>query len=611
MRLKKVVISGFRSFKQAETLRVEDRVTVLIGANDHGKTNVLAAIELLNDDKVFSDDDENWDATGDTRVAIEWHFEAGDNELRLLDELSTPSEGGAKDAALEVDETEDNQDGPDAIFSNPTAPASFPVNTENSIVYVRDLPADQVRVLSLPQGAPSSAEKKILELRPRIELFSPPSPNIKDQVSLSGLETAEFEFMQGIFRLAGIWDDRASIFVQNDRTSKILDEASERLTRILNDKWNQGRDLRWKLEHTGTNGDHIVIMIKDPAISDRYTRPSLRSSGFKTYFLLSMIIFARTENRKQHGHIYLFDEPGTYLHPHAQLDLQRSFEAISARTQLVYTTHSLFLVNKNHPGRNRVVSKGKDGSKFDQKPFTRNWKAVRESLGVMMSNNFLIAEKTLLVEGPSDVIYVLDAIRKLKASGAVDVDLNDLSIVDAGVSDNYVAMAKLMVSEGRSVVALLDGDKAGDQIATQLKKACPQEVRQRRLQIHALPRDQSSEDAFCDVKVLRSAVKDVAEDLIKLGVRKFKGTVDLLREVEQLASQDGVTLGRVINNTTEKWFDPADRISKLSIALRYEDLAPGISAVPEEAEEQIKTISKLLGLKGEANQEQGVFEEDA
>jgi len=51
MRLKKVVISGFRSFKKAESLRVEDRVTVLIGANDHGKSNVLAAIELLNDDK--------------------------------------------------------------------------------------------------------------------------------------------------------------------------------------------------------------------------------------------------------------------------------------------------------------------------------------------------------------------------------------------------------------------------------------------------------------------------------------------------------------------------------------------------------------------------------
>ena len=265
------------------------------------------------------------------------------------------------------------------------------------MVYSRDYTTNKMKVESVPiDNIPTSSEPELLKLLPRVELFIPPTNNLVDQVNQAQLETSEYEFMQGIFRLAGIWDARATIFSQTDQTSKILDEASTRLTKILNDQWNQGKDLRWKLEHTGTNGDQIVIKIQDPSIDNRYTRPSLRSSGFKTYFLLSMIIYARTQKTADNAHIYLFDEPGTYLHPHAQLDLQKSFETIAHKTQLVYTTHSLFLINKNYPDRNRVISKTKDGTKIDQRPFIKNWKSTRESLGILLSNNFLIAEKTLL-----------------------------------------------------------------------------------------------------------------------------------------------------------------------------------------------------------------------
>src|SRR6185437_9230882 len=171
-------------------------------------------------------------------------------------------------------------------------------------------------------------------------------------------------------------------------------EASEKLTNILNDQWNQGKNLKWIFDHTGTNGDTIRIQIQDPAIKGQYTRPSLRSSGFRTYFLLSMIVYARSQRTPTESHIYLFDEPGTYLHPSAQLDLQRTFEALADESQLIYTTHSIFLISKNYPARNRVVVKTASGTKIDQKPFTKNWKSVRQSLGILLSNNFLIAEKT-------------------------------------------------------------------------------------------------------------------------------------------------------------------------------------------------------------------------
>lgn len=149
--------------------------------------------------------------------------------------------------------------------------------------------------MAAPVPVLTSKEEDVLALLPRVELFDAPSGSLVDQVTLPQLDTPPFEFMQGIFRLSGLWEIRDTVFVQNDTTSRQLKEASDALTKILNDQWNQGKDLKWIFEHTGTNGDTIVIKIEDPAIKGRYTRPSLRSSGFRSYFLLSMIIYARTQ----------------------------------------------------------------------------------------------------------------------------------------------------------------------------------------------------------------------------------------------------------------------------------------------------------------------------
>jgi predicted ATP-dependent endonuclease of OLD family len=416
--------------------------------------------------------------------------------------------------------------------------------------------------------------------------------------------------MQGIFRLAGLWDSRDKIFAQNDTTSKQLKEASTALTKILNDQWNQGKDLKWIFEHTGTNGDTIVIKIEDPSIQGRYTRPSLRSSGFRTYFLLSMIIYARSQNTPQNSHIYLFDEPGTYLHPSAQLDLQRSFETIADKAQIAYTTHSLFLISKNYPARNRVVSKTVNGTKIDQKPFSKNWKSVRESLGILLSNNFLIAEKTLLVEGPSDTIYLLNALRKLKAAGNIDVDLNDMSIVDAGDSQNYVAMAKIMLSEGRSIVALADGDAGGKKLKTHLEQCCAAEIDTKRLQIHLLPDNKSSEDIFADLATLRNAIRKSFQRLVDNETRTAKENMNIEASVAEIKPADSTTLGKSIEEVTKSWFTPKDKISKLLIAILYEDeVESSHIAPPAAALDELEKLKKLLELRSEKSRQSGVFEE--
>ena len=51
-----------------------------------------------------------------------------------------------------------------------------------------------------------------------------------------------------------------------------------------------------------------------------------------------------------------------------------------------------------------MIRKTEAGTTIDRAPFLRNWKSVRESLGLMMGHNFLVSDRTLLVCGPSDQV---------------------------------------------------------------------------------------------------------------------------------------------------------------------------------------------------------------
>src|ERR1700722_18354334 len=84
MRLAKLSIKGYRSIKKEETLVTDERITILIGANDHGKSNLLDALCCLNDANQIKPDDRNWDLLPTEPVEITWHFSADTETLEKL-----------------------------------------------------------------------------------------------------------------------------------------------------------------------------------------------------------------------------------------------------------------------------------------------------------------------------------------------------------------------------------------------------------------------------------------------------------------------------------------------------------------------------------------------
>ena len=113
-------------------------------------------------------------------------------------------------------------------------------------------------------------------------------------------------------------------------------------------------------------------------------RASRRSSGFTHFFALKTILHAYEMESPASAFIWLFDEPGVFLHPDGQHDLVQVMETLAQSNQVLYTTHSIFMANKNFPSRHRLVIKAMSGTKLDGKPFRSRWRPAIEALGMSL-----------------------------------------------------------------------------------------------------------------------------------------------------------------------------------------------------------------------------------
>ncbi len=219
-----------------------------------------------------------------------------------------------------------------------------------------------------------------------------------------------------------------------------------------------------------------------------------------------MVLHARRKKHPANSYIFLFDEPGIYLHPKGQKDLIQVFEQLSDQTQIAYATHSLFLLNQNFPERHRLIVRDEGGTKVDQKPYRANWRFATDALGVHLTANILFSPSVLLVEGDSDPIYIYELLRQLNNLGKLDADANMLGIFSYENLPNlrFLLQTFKQDGEGTSVMVLCDGDKQGKQIHRAIPPLCDA----RKVPIHILSDNLSIEDYALDESCFFHAVLD-------------------------------------------------------------------------------------------------------
>ena len=252
---------------------------------------------------------------------------------------------------------------------------------------------------------------------------------------------------------------------------KGLKQASIRLNDTLKADWSQGKDLRYELGHESKTSQ-ILLRIEDPAVTKRLVRASHRSSGFTHFFSLKTVLYARQKDNPANSYIFLFDEPGIYLHPSGQYDLLQVLDAIGKHNQVIYSTHSLFMINKTFPVRHRLIVKDDTGTRVDGKPFIGRWGPAIEELGFSLAGTILFAQHVLLAEGDADPMLIQALFQKLMEWGKANIDLNAFSVIATGDSKNTDALIRIL-REGAAapnLLVLVDGDSGG---ADRLKRLKP------------------------------------------------------------------------------------------------------------------------------------------
>ena len=218
---------------------------------------------------------------------------------------------------------------------------------------------------------------------------------------------------------------------------------------------------------------------------------SERSNGLRYFLSYHVQLLAHQPPKDKQSEILLMDEPDAYLSNQGQQDLLRILERFSRpedgsrQNQIVYVTHSPFLVNRNAGERVRVLDKGvmDEGTRVVKDVVRNHYEPLRSSLGVFVAETSFIGGANLFVEGLADQVLLAGLNSHLVAIGAprtTVLDLNDLTIVPAGSASSIPYLVYL--ARGRDVVrppcvVLLDSDEAGDEAAKTLAKGGPRRKR--------------------------------------------------------------------------------------------------------------------------------------
>lgn len=261
-----------------------------------------------------------------------------------------------------------------------------------------------------------------------------------------------------------------------------LENVANAISQDVLQYWTTNTDLRVLIDisqetEQRKDGQHAVHDEMHVRMYDNRHMLSLpfdeRSSGFQWFFSF-LTAFSRYEYDDTPV-IILLDEPALGLHAKAQKDFLRFIEErLSKRCQVIYTTHSPFMIQPDHLERARLVEdKGREtGSITTSDVLTTDSDTLfplQAALGYDIAQHLFIAKDNLVVEGPSDFLFMQAISERLIEDGREGLDKR-WSIMPLGGADVIPAFVALLGNH-LDVTVVVDARKEGHQKLTALAKA--------------------------------------------------------------------------------------------------------------------------------------------
>jgi hypothetical protein len=341
-------------------------------------------------------------------------------------------------------------------------------------------------------------------------------------------------------------DEIAEIAEKKRTRSILLQSASATLTAKFRNWWKQG-DYRFRFE---ADGNHFRIWVADDR---RPTEVELenRSTGLQ-WFLSFYLVFLVESQGKHRRAILLLDEPGVSLHPLAQRDLSAFFESLSGQNQILYTSHSPFLVDADRLERARKVYVAADGTTKATANLRYNEGrdeqagaayAVHSALNLSVAESLLLGCQPILVEGASDQHY-LAAIKALLLSAGKITPRRELVFPPAGGAKTAKVIASILTGRDEVLpIVLLDGDAAGNRFAANLKTELYAEHQNRVLSVSNFAKmDNAEVEDLFPASFLAEEIDRMERDSEDRFADVVKPDIPFVGQVEAWAKTQGIEL---------------------------------------------------------------------
>lgn len=306
-----------------------------------------------------------------------------------------------------------------------------------------------------------------------------------DLVDLSPEEVLELGRATGVTERINQHGQRVSFEPKSDEQIQLDDEqlrtrtallqsASSKLTKSFRDWWKQG-DYRFRLQ---ADGNYFRIWVSDDRRSEEIELEN-RSTGLQ-WFLSFYLVFTYESEETHEDAVVLLDEPGLSLHPLAQRDLSRFFDNLSKTHQLLFTTHSPFLIDADRLDRVRKVYVDEDGATVASSDLRAGRSkggvldsgatyAVHSALNLTVAESLLLGCTPIIVEGPSDQHY-LSAIKNILINKGKIKPASELVFPPSGGAKTAKIIASILMGRDDALpMVLLDSDTTGKQAAKDLQ----------------------------------------------------------------------------------------------------------------------------------------------
>ncbi|MGQ0639117.1 MAG: AAA family ATPase [Nitrososphaerota archaeon] len=286
------------------------------------------------------------------------------------------------------------------------------------------------------------------------------------------------ETVKNLFYLAELDMDKLEE-VQNSpsRLIKLLHTASRKLTGRLNPAW-KGDPIHVELRFNP--GNILSVVISDIHRDGTVTNTGLlnrRAEGFKWTFSFIVNFAAETQRSELKEAILLLDEPARNLHPTQQRGISDLLKGLAGSNQILYATHSPFMIFDYTPGNLLVVELDKrnhlsriyyDYWNADDSTLTPILYGLSRGLVESISDREIGSNSrpVIIVETMSDSMY-LNAFDKFLKDP--NLSMNPLNIVPAYNKNSVLPLAIFYRNHGYNTFVLLDNTEMSRQISTMLQ----------------------------------------------------------------------------------------------------------------------------------------------